>query len=555
MPKVPRVTAVPSRRVLALRGKRKGRKVPLRVKKASPRNRRRSESGSRRRSESSSEYYSESENSSENESEERSESDSDDDDESYGRTDDEDNEVTEEYCRGGYHPVRIGDIYNSRYKVLRKLGWGYFSTVWLCWDLSGRRHVALKVVKSDEDFSEHAVDEIKLLACTAEADEDDPNREKIVQLFDNFKVNGVHGTHYCMVFEVLGKNLLALIHGSNGRGIPLANVKTIMQQLLEALDYLHRKCNIIHTDLKPENVLLCADWDQVRRLAEESEAFLVPGARIPSSAVTSAPDDFEKVNNDKMSKNKKKKLKLKNKKQPKADGPAEEFPCGEQGDENRSESEAGPSSSTKLEDEENVGTSAGDGDTVAIDANNNEVEELSQSFPPDPSNEICEISIKIADLGNACWADNQFTDDIQTRQYRCPEVLTGSPYGTAADMWSAACIAFEIATGDTLFDPHSGRGYSRDEDHLAQMIELLGPIPRKVALGGKYSCDYFTRRGELRHIKNLKPWKLYDVLIEKYDWESDVAQEFVDFLNPMMAYDPAERSTASQSLTNPWLYS
>jgi len=38
-------------------------------------------------------------------------------------------------CLGGYHPVKIGDVYHSRYQVVRKLGWGHFSTVWLCWDL------------------------------------------------------------------------------------------------------------------------------------------------------------------------------------------------------------------------------------------------------------------------------------------------------------------------------------------------------------------------------------------------------------------------------------
>ena len=36
---------------------------------------------------------------------------------------------------GGYHPVRIGDLFKSRYYIIRKLGWGYFSTVWLCLDL------------------------------------------------------------------------------------------------------------------------------------------------------------------------------------------------------------------------------------------------------------------------------------------------------------------------------------------------------------------------------------------------------------------------------------
>jgi serine/threonine-protein kinase SRPK3 len=44
-------------------------------------------------------------------------------------------EGTEEYTKGGYHPVRAGDLYkDGRYLVQRKLGWGHFSTVWLAYD-------------------------------------------------------------------------------------------------------------------------------------------------------------------------------------------------------------------------------------------------------------------------------------------------------------------------------------------------------------------------------------------------------------------------------------
>lgn len=43
-------------------------------------------------------------------------------------------EDSRDYCNGGYHPVEIGDIFHTRYQVVRKLGWGHFSTVWLCWD-------------------------------------------------------------------------------------------------------------------------------------------------------------------------------------------------------------------------------------------------------------------------------------------------------------------------------------------------------------------------------------------------------------------------------------
>ena len=47
----------------------------------------------------------------------------------------EDEEDWEDYCKGGYHPVHIGDPFSdSRYIVVRKLGWGHFSTVWLAKD-------------------------------------------------------------------------------------------------------------------------------------------------------------------------------------------------------------------------------------------------------------------------------------------------------------------------------------------------------------------------------------------------------------------------------------
>jgi hypothetical protein len=50
-------------------------------------------------------------------------------------SDNEEQEDLNDYCKGGYHPVKIGDTYNGRYNVLRKVGWGHFSTVWLCWDI------------------------------------------------------------------------------------------------------------------------------------------------------------------------------------------------------------------------------------------------------------------------------------------------------------------------------------------------------------------------------------------------------------------------------------
>ena len=86
----------------------------------------------------------------------------------------------EGYKRGGYHPVHVGEVYNGRYVVERKLGWGHFSTVWLCLDRTTGEHVAMKVQKSADHYMEAAVDEIAILqkvAAAADADEAAANVE------------------------------------------------------------------------------------------------------------------------------------------------------------------------------------------------------------------------------------------------------------------------------------------------------------------------------------------------------------------------------------------
>lgn len=176
-----------------------------------------------------------------------------------------DEEDSEDYCKGGYHPVQVGEQYkDGKYTVVRKLGWGHFSTVWLSKDNTTGKHVALKVVRSAAHYTETALDEIKLLNKVVEANKDHPGRRHVVSLLDSFNHKGPHGMHVCMVFEVLGENLLGLIKRWNHRGIPMPLVKQITKQVLLGLDYLHRECGIIHTDLKPENVLIeIGDVEQI----------------------------------------------------------------------------------------------------------------------------------------------------------------------------------------------------------------------------------------------------------------------------------------------------
>jgi serine/threonine-protein kinase SRPK3 len=76
---------------------------------------------------------------------------------------DSEDEGIEDYKLGGYHPVHIGEVLINRYVVIQKLGWGHFSTVWLCRDFKFGTYVAVKIQKSAPHYMEAAFDEVEIL--------------------------------------------------------------------------------------------------------------------------------------------------------------------------------------------------------------------------------------------------------------------------------------------------------------------------------------------------------------------------------------------------------
>lgn len=114
-------------------------------------------------------------------------------------------------------------------------------------------------------------------------------------------------------------------------------------------------------------------------------------------------------------------------------------------------------------------------------------------------------------------------------------------------------MVFELLTGDYLFDPQNGAKYDKDDDHVAQIIELLGEFPRQIALGGRYSAEIFSRRGELRRIHKLRYWPLPDVLKEKYGLPAEKSNMLASFLLPMLDVDASKRIMAKTALKHEWL--
>lgn len=127
--------------------------------------------------------------------------------------------------------------------------------------------------------------------------------------------------------------------------------------------------------------------------------------------------------------------------------------------------------------------------------------------------------------------------------------MLGIDYDTSADLWSFACMVFELITSDFLFEPRKGPTYGKTDDHLAQMMELLGPIPRKIALAGKkfddfFAFDEFTGRTTFKKIQGLQYFPLKNLLMEKYHFKREEAELLADFLLQVLKWDLQDRATA-----------
>ena len=126
-----------------------------------------------------------------------------------------------------------------------------------------------------------------------------------------------------MVFEILGVNLLEIMKRYDYKGIPLPLVRRMAKQILIGLDYLHRVCRIIHTDLKPENVIVSLTRSELQEIMERGQISTmnknVKTLNIHQDIKLFHPEDkkaslFQDVDTTGLSRQQKKKLKKKLKK-------------------------------------------------------------------------------------------------------------------------------------------------------------------------------------------------------------------------------------------------
>jgi serine/threonine-protein kinase SRPK3 len=420
-----------------------------------------------------------------------------------------------------------GVILNSKYIPIAKLGYGSFSTVWLSYNINNKQFYAIKI-QNIEDYVT-GVEEVNIFKNLSRN-----NCDYFNKMVEDFVHKTEYGDHICMVLDLLAGSIYEVIkRGKYSNGLPINLVKKIVHQQLIALDVLHNKYKKIHTDIKPENILLVGVSNNVKIIISE----------------------FKKYNFDQMVQKKISKLNKKNTNLIQQD--VANIIINDMIKKNIISS----AYVNDLTDSDNSDTSNYSDSDNTSDSDNSvktKTNNMDKDIDKDVVNDIYinekNIITKLSDFGSCCNIDYKLYD-IQTRYYRSPEILLNYPYNETCDLWSMGCVIYELLTGDILFNPIKRRGFSTDRSHIYDIQCKFGKIPEQLLNKSKKKKAFFKQNGLMKgSVYNFEFDPFIDRLVDKLksDTNNNInnINNIVDLMVKMLNVDPFKRPNAKECLNH-----
>uniref|UniRef100_A0A1I7TLA8 Protein kinase domain-containing protein n=1 Tax=Caenorhabditis tropicalis TaxID=1561998 RepID=A0A1I7TLA8_9PELO len=168
--------------------------------------------------------------------------------------------------------IVLGDTFGNKYSIMKLLGRGAFSAVYLTRHVKTDQYSATKISKSGAQFKRAFEEEYLIMTDIQQAG----GHGNIIELFDTFQFALDGNDYFCIVSEALGPNFESILRFSNQKFIPMENIRKIARQLLDALSFLHDDVGIIHADLKPENIMISIGKEDIEALTKtDARSFAV----------------------------------------------------------------------------------------------------------------------------------------------------------------------------------------------------------------------------------------------------------------------------------------
>lgn len=161
--------------------------------------------------------------------------------------------------------------------------------------------------------------------------------------------------------------------------------------------------------------------------------------------------------------------------------------------------------------------------------------------------------IRLIDFGSATFEQEYHSTVVSTRHYRAPEIILGLGWSFPCDAYSLGCILVEFYTGVALYQTHDNL------EHLAMMEMVMGKMQERFARAGARSKPEFFKEGakldwpkpkaSRQSKKDVRATRPLSEVIPPTDL---INKQFLNLVQRLLAFDPAQRITVRDALSHPY---